>query len=115
MKQIKNMTLDELEQFIGEAMAEYSARIREGAAIRRDRAAFREDREPMPERLPVKAPSSEDQGIVKKILSMLRAGRPIYADEVRDYRRIVGEFPDWAKRHGYPDDVRGASKRRYLR
>ncbi|WP_234085246.1 hypothetical protein [Azonexus sp. R2A61] len=104
MIDLEALSTTELSKLISSAMAEYQRRI--SAPVTVSAAA--------PERTVVLAPAAADKAHVLSCLRLLKTGGVIRASDVREYRRVASQFPEWFKQSGYPNDVRGAVARRYI-
>jgi len=61
----------------------------------------------------IEAPTDAEQRHVDACIRLLTQGGVIRADDIKEYRRIYKNYPEYMKHKGFPDDVRGASARRY--
>lgn len=104
MIDLESMSTAALGKLISDAMAEYQRRIAAPTIV--------QSTDPAPPL--VRAPIRQDESHVTACLRLLRTGGVIRADDVREYRRIANEFPEWLRLKRYPDDVRGAAARRYV-
>lgn len=104
MIELEKLSTSDLSKLISAAMNEYQRRLSAPAFV-----ATLETQAPV-----VIPPTEADKAHVSACLRLLKTGGVIRADDVREYRRIANEFPDWMRQKRYPDDVRGAAARRYV-
>ena len=104
MIELEKLTIADLSKLISAAMNEYQRRLSTPSFV-----ATAE-----PQASVVICPTAADKDHVSACLRLLKTGGVIRADDVREYRRIAKEFPDWLKHRRYPEDVRGSAARRYV-
>ena len=105
---VTTLETPELLQLIATASSELQKRVIAGTAVIERRTA-----EPVV--IVVNEPCKSDQELAKRILCLRRKNGFVLADERREYKRIVGGYPDWKKSNNMPDDVSGSAYDRWGR
>lgn len=104
MIELEKLSTADLSKLISAAMNEYQRRLSAPTFVAT----------PEPQAAAVISPTEADKAHVLACLRLLKTGGLIRAVDVREYRRIANEFPDWMQQKRYPNDVRGSVARRFI-